>query len=159
MGKIIDCHVHVAAMTPGAWLHVGPIAENASLSLHALAAGVIAAHCGTRSAPFETDYFDEFVRLVHQYENLYGDTAALNLPMRTHAFDGIFKDDVVRSRIVHRSDWPVIAFPAPTRVGVSASVELMKEKNWMRRDMLIKQRFGFDEEYWQRAAKLLRIAD
>ena len=120
-------------------------------------ATVIAAHCGTRSAPFETDYFDEFVRLVHQYEKLYGDTAALNLPMRTHAFDGIFKDDVVKNRIVHGSDWPVISLPAPTRVGVSASLELMKEKNWMRRDVLIKQRLGFDEEYWHRAGKVLRL--
>jgi hypothetical protein len=32
----------------------------------------------------------------------------------------------------------------------------MKEKNWMRRDVLIKQRLGFDEAYWQRAAKVLR---
>src|SRR5690349_16993736 len=32
---------------------------------------VIAAHCGTKSAPFEQDYVDEFVKLVHQYENLY----------------------------------------------------------------------------------------
>lgn len=118
---------------------------------------VIAAHCGTRSAPFETDYFDQFVRLVHQYENLYGDTAALNLPMRTHAFDGIFKDDVVKSRILHGSDWPVISFPAPTRIGVLSSIELMKEKNWMRRDVLIKQRLGFDEDYWHRAAKVLRM--
>jgi predicted TIM-barrel fold metal-dependent hydrolase len=117
---------------------------------------VIAAHCGTRSAPFETDYFDQFVRMVHQHENLYGDTAALNLPMRTHAFDGIFKDEVVKSRILHGSDWPVIAFPAPTRIGVLASMELMKEKNWMRRDVLIKQRLGFDEDYWHRAAKVLR---
>ena len=118
---------------------------------------MIAAHCGTRSAPFETDYFDEFVRLVHQYENLYGDTAALNLPMRTHAFDGIFKDDVVKSRIVHGSDWPVISLPAPTRIGISASLEVMKEKNWMRRDVLIKQRLGFDEAYWHRAGKLMRM--
>jgi predicted TIM-barrel fold metal-dependent hydrolase len=118
---------------------------------------VIAAHCGTRSAPFETDYFDQFVRLVHQYENLFGDTAALNLPMRTHAFDGIFRDPVVKSRIVHGSDWPVIALPSPRRIGAHASIKLMKDKNWMRRDVRIKQALGFDEDYWQRAAKVLRL--
>jgi predicted TIM-barrel fold metal-dependent hydrolase len=118
---------------------------------------VIAAHCGTRSAPFEEDYLDEFVRMVHEHENLYGDTAALCLPMRTHAFDAIFKDDLVRSRIIHGSDWPVISLPLPLRIGLRASLELMHEKNWMRRDVLIKRRLGFDDAYWHRAAKVLRI--
>jgi predicted TIM-barrel fold metal-dependent hydrolase len=118
---------------------------------------VIAAHCGTKSAPFEIDHFDEFVKMVHQFENLYGDTAALNLPPRMHAFDGIFKDQVVKSRILHGSDWPVLALPSPKRIGASASMEVMREKNWMRRDVLIKQRLGFDEEYWHRAAKVLGI--
>ncbi len=116
---------------------------------------VIAAHCGTRSAPMEADYLDEFTRMVHEYENLYGDTAALCLPMRMHAFTGIMKDDLLRSRIVHGSDWPVISFPSPIRVGALASLELMHEKNWMRRDLLIKQRLGFDDDYWHRAAKIL----
>jgi predicted TIM-barrel fold metal-dependent hydrolase len=118
---------------------------------------VIAAHCGTRSTPFEVDYLQTFVELVRKYENLYGDTAALNLPARTHAFTTILTDPLVRQRIVHGSDWPIIAFPPPMRVGVLSSVELMKERNWMRRDVLIKQRLGFDQDYWERAAKVLRI--
>jgi predicted TIM-barrel fold metal-dependent hydrolase len=118
---------------------------------------VIAAHCGSRSTPFEPDYLDEFSRLVHQYENLYGDTAALCLPTRSHAFDAILKDPLVRSRVLHGSDWPVISLPSPTRLGIPATIELMREKNWMRRDVLIKQRLGFDQDYWHRAAKVLRL--
>jgi predicted TIM-barrel fold metal-dependent hydrolase len=112
---------------------------------------VIAAHCGTRSAPFETDYLDEFIRMVHEHENLYGDTAALCIPMRSHAFKRILNDDLVRSRVVHGSDWPVISIPPITSIG------LWKEKNWLRRDVMIKTRLGFDEDYWHRAAKVLRL--
>jgi predicted TIM-barrel fold metal-dependent hydrolase len=118
---------------------------------------VIAAHCGSRSTPFERDYLAEFSRLLHRYENLYGDTAALCLPTRAHAFDTILKDPLVRSRVLHGSDWPVISLPSPTRLGISATIELMHEKNWMRRDVLIKRRLGFDQDYWHRAAKVLRL--
>jgi len=52
---------------------------------------VIAAHCGTRSAPFEPDYYQGFLKLLHKYENLYGDTAALNLPARMSVYGELLK--------------------------------------------------------------------
>ena len=33
------------------------------------------------------------------------------------------------------------------------------EPNWIRRDVLIKKRLGFDEAYWNRAGEILRIRD
>jgi hypothetical protein len=33
----------------------------------------------------------------------------------------------------------------------------MDESNWMRRDVLIKQRLGLESDYWQRAGKILRL--
>ncbi len=96
--------------------------------------------------------------MVNQYGNLFGDTAALCLPTRKYAIDAILKDSLVASRLLHGSDWPVIALPPPTHLGVSASIELMREKNWMRRDVLIKQRWGFGDDYWHRAAKVLRLS-
>ncbi|HEY8666557.1 MAG TPA: amidohydrolase family protein [Tepidisphaeraceae bacterium] len=119
---------------------------------------VIAAHCGTRSKPGETSYLQEFVQLAHRYENFYGDTSALNLPARWYAFDTILKDKVVRDKLVHGSDWPIISLPSPSRVGWSNVWELMAEANWMRRDVLIKRQLAFDDAYWHRAATLLRIA-
>ena len=38
-------------------------------------------------------------------------------------------------------------------------MQLMFEPNWIRRDMLIKQRLGFDAEYWHRAGKILRVGE
>jgi uncharacterized protein len=117
---------------------------------------VIAAHCGTRSSPFEADYFDEFVTLVRRYENLYGDTAALSLPLRMHPYDTLINDPLVRTRVVHGSDWPILPLP-PLRLGAADVMHLMAEKNWLRRDVLIKQHLGFGRDYWERGAKLLRL--
>lgn len=118
---------------------------------------LIGAHCGTRSSPLERDWVNEFVDMIHRYENFYGDTAALCLPARTHAFPRIFKDPLLESRILHGSDWPIIAFPPPFQLGPWSALKLMRERNWMRRDVLIKQKLGFDQAYWERAGKLLRI--
>jgi predicted TIM-barrel fold metal-dependent hydrolase len=120
---------------------------------------VIAAHCGTRSAPGEVDYVPEFVRMAHRYEHFYGDTSALNLPTRSYAYESILKDRVVREKLVHGSDWPIPVIPPVMDLGLGGSLAVMGEKNWMRRDVLIKERLGFDEAYWQRAATVLRLGD
>jgi uncharacterized protein (DUF2249 family) len=37
--------------------------------------------------------------------------------------------------------------------------EMFHEPNWLRRDIQIKKRLGFNQEYWQRGAKVLRLAE
>jgi predicted TIM-barrel fold metal-dependent hydrolase len=118
---------------------------------------VIAAHCGTRSRPRETDYLPTFLRMARENENLYGDTAALNVPTRSYAFKKLLADDTARQRLVHGSDWPIAVIP-PAQLGVTKSVKLIAaERNWLRRDVLVKQALGFDDDYWNRAAKILRL--
>jgi hypothetical protein len=60
---------------------------------------------------------------------------------------------------VHGSDWPILPVPPLRRLGVGGSVAAWRERNWLRRDVLIKQKIGFDDAYWHRAAKVLRAAD
>lgn len=125
-----------------------------TLLLPAIKAGVniIAAHCGTKSAPGERSYLPEWSRLARDHEHFYGDTSALNLPTRSYAYDTILNDPTLRSKLVHGSDWPVIPIP-PLR-----QLTAWAEPNWLRRDILIKQRLGLTEDaYWRRAAKILRL--
>jgi predicted TIM-barrel fold metal-dependent hydrolase len=117
---------------------------------------IIAAHCGTHSAPGETSYLPQFMQLARDHEHFYGDTAALNLPTRWYAYRTIMADPVVSRKLVHGSDWPIPAFPSPWHHGILTSRKLMQEKNWMRRDILIKKAWGLDDAYWHRAATLLR---
>ena len=42
------------------------------------------------------------------------------------------------------------------RLGWRRALRLLREKNWVRRDALVKRELGFDEAYWHRAATLLR---
>jgi len=118
---------------------------------------VIAAHCGTKSAPFEEDYVEEFVRMARDHEHFYGDTAALNLPTRSHVYTQLLEHPDMMKKVMHGSDWPVIPIPPVTRLGLGATADLLHEKNWLRRDVLIKERLGFGKEYWERAAKVLRL--
>ena len=116
---------------------------------------VIAAHCGTRDRAGSPDYVPTFMRLAREYEHLYGDTAALNLPNRSYAYQSLLADHEVRQKLVHGSDWPILPVP-PLQLGWRKAARLLfQEKNWLRRDVRIKQELGFDEAYWHRAATLL----
>jgi len=118
---------------------------------------VIGAHCGTRGMPWQGGYLAQFIRLAREYERFYGDTAALNLPARWYAWRRLLEDEQIRRKLVHGSDWPIMPLPPPARLGWGPAWRLMGERNWMRRDVLIKQKMGLDEAYWQRAGKILRL--
>lgn len=118
---------------------------------------VIAAHCGTRARPFDTDYLPTFLRFARTHERFFGDTSALNLPTRSYAYRSILEDETIRKKLVHGSDWPIMPIP-PLRLGWRKAARLLaQEGNWLRRDVLIKQALGFDDDYWHRGATLLRM--
>ena len=117
---------------------------------------VIMAHCGTKSFYGESCHVDSFMRMAHEWEHCYGDTSALNLPTRSYGWRRLLEDDVVRDKLVHGSDWPILPLPPLRRVGLAGALSLLREKNWMKRDALVKQRLGLEGEYWTRAARLLR---
>ena len=118
---------------------------------------VIAAHCGTRSIGAETDYLPTFIRMAKDHERFFGDTAALCLPTRSYALPTLLADRVVCGKLVHGSDWPIPCIPPATILGLRASLALMTDRNWMRRDVAAKKMLGFDDAYFHRAASLLRL--
>ncbi|HYO11359.1 MAG TPA: amidohydrolase family protein [Tepidisphaeraceae bacterium] len=118
---------------------------------------VIMAHCGTRSTARDKDYLPAFVRLAREFEHCYGDTAALSLPTRSYAYDVILSDALVRQKLVHGSDWPILPVPPAMHVRLIDGLRLWRQRNWLKRDVLIKREIGFDDAYWQRAAKVLRL--
>lgn len=138
---------------------IRPDVADPKLLVPALQRGVtvIAAHCGTRSTPWEVDYVPQWARLAREHEHFYGDTAALDLPARSYAYRTILEDPRLREKLVHGSDWPIISIP-PLRVGAQEAFELWTEENWMRRDVLTKEKLGMDRAYWERGAKVLGIA-
>jgi len=118
---------------------------------------IIAAHCGTKSAPWNEDFLPNWCKLAREHEHFYGDTSALNLPTRSYAYRTVTKDPILRSKLVHGSDWPIIPVPPARSIGWGVGWKLWKESNWMRRDVLIKEKLELEDDYWQRAAKILRL--
>ena len=139
--------------------NLDPEVMDPALLLPAVQRGVtvIAAHCGTRSEPSETDYLPTFMRMARDHEHFYGDTAALCLPTRSYAFEPLLRDRIVRNKLVHGSDWPIISLPPLLPLGIRESWRLMADRNWMRRDIAIKRKLGFDDAYFYRAGKILKL--
>lgn len=119
---------------------------------------VIAAHCGTRSMSTDPDHLPKFLRMAHEHERLYGDTSALNLPTRSYAWKHVLEDKVVREKLVHGSDWPILPVPPLWQLGWGGAMSAWREMNWLRRDVIIKERMGLDDAYWQRAARVLGVS-
>jgi predicted TIM-barrel fold metal-dependent hydrolase len=118
---------------------------------------VILAHCGTRSTFTETDHYEAFARLVKEYEHAWGDTSALLLPTRWSGLTRAAEDEAVRAKLLHGSDWPILPLPLPHAMSTRATLDALAERNWVRRDILIKQQLGMGEDYWGRAARVLGL--
>jgi predicted TIM-barrel fold metal-dependent hydrolase len=154
-GLPLLCHTGGEKSLP----QLAPEPADPMLLLEALRRGVtvIMAHCATRSVPSETCYVDVFMRLAREFANCFGDTSALNLPTRSYAYRKLFDNPDVLDKLVHGSDWPILALPPVTRLGIDAATEALLDDNWMRRDLWIKRKLGFDDEYFRRASKVLRL--
>jgi hypothetical protein len=138
---------------------INPDVADPMLLVPALKLGVrvIAAHCGTRSMPWNSSFLPQWVQLAREYEDFYGDTSALNLPSRSYAYDTILADAQLRAKLVHGSDWPIMPVPPAHLLGIGRSLELLRDPNWLRRDIQIKRELGLDQAYWDRASTILRL--
>lgn len=121
---------------------------------------VIAAHCGTKSGAFDPDYFDDWIAMLRQFPNLYGDVSALvSLNRCTHLRDCLREE--ITPRILHGSDFPVPALGY--RIWLQGWIDrktfrrCQSVPNPLERDWQFKRALGFSEEMATRAAKLLRL--
>jgi hypothetical protein len=125
----------------------------------------IAAHSGTGMMLLDPDYFDVFTEMLAKYPNLYGDNsalAALNFRLRPSALRQLIAEPVA-SRILHGSDLPVPSSGFLTWAGgmLSTADYLASRRitNPLERDAWLKQKLGFGEATFTRAAGILRQPD
>src|ERR1043166_103510 len=69
---------------------------------------VIAAHCGTKSGAFDPDYFNDWVAMLREFPNLYGDISALVALNRCGHLRDCLREEIA-PRLLHGSDFPVPA--------------------------------------------------
>ena len=120
---------------------------------------VIAAHCGTKSGVFTTDYFRVFAEMIRRFPDLYGDTSAFNVPLRGRHIPECLREPLA-SRIIHGSDFPVPVHGhfAWLRgfLGWSDFRKWEKNPNILERDYGLKAAMGFAPQTFTRIWTLLR---
>jgi hypothetical protein len=120
---------------------------------------VIAAHCGTKSGLVDPDYFPTFVAMTRQYERLYGDNSAFNVPIRGRHIRECLVPPVA-DRIVHGSDYPVpiIGYWNCLRglLDWQTCRRLQQLDSALERDYQLKKAVGFSAATFTRAESLLR---
>jgi predicted TIM-barrel fold metal-dependent hydrolase len=122
---------------------------------------VIAAHCGTSSGAFDTNYFDAWAALLREFPNLYGDVSAMvSLNRCAHLPDCLRAE--IAPRIFHGSDFPVPVLGH--RLWLQGRLEhatfrrIQKLQNPLERDWQFKEALGFTEEARTRVTRVLRLA-
>ena len=119
---------------------------------------VIAAHAGTRSGAFDRDYFRDWVAMLDEFPNLYGDVSAMVSLNRCAHLRDCLRSEIV-PRIVHGSDFPVPVLGH--RLWLQGWIDqptfrrIQSVTNPLERDWQFKLALGFEEEDRQRVAALL----
>ncbi|WAC20633.1 amidohydrolase family protein [Luteolibacter sp. SL250] len=120
---------------------------------------IIAAHAASNSSLWDEDYFDVLVEMMRRHPNLYGDSSALNTPVRSSAFAKILHCDLA-DRFVHGSDFPVPVGTWYARmrglVDGPARAEAASIPNLIERDLRLKKSMGFPEGHFTRVGEILR---
>jgi predicted TIM-barrel fold metal-dependent hydrolase len=121
---------------------------------------VIGAHCATKSGPFDPDYFYDWVAMLAEFPNFYGDISALvSLNRCAHLRDCLRPE--IAPRIVHGSDFPVPVLGH--RMWLQGWIDWatlrrgQKIENALERDWFFKEALGFSEEVRTRVGTLLRL--
>jgi hypothetical protein len=121
---------------------------------------VIAAHCATRSGAFDHDYFDDWVEMLREFPNLYGDISAMvSLNRCGHLRDCLRPE--IAPRILHGSDFPVPVLGH--RMWLQGGIDRVAFRrcqsipNSLERDWEFKRALGFTDEIATRPADLLRL--
>jgi predicted TIM-barrel fold metal-dependent hydrolase len=121
---------------------------------------VIAAHCATKSGAFDPDYFDDWVAMLREFPNLYGDISALVALNRCGHLRDCLQGEVL-PRILHGSDFPVPVLGH--RMWLQGWIDRATFRrcqaipNSLERDWQFKRALGFPDETATRAGKLLRL--
>ena len=126
----------------------------------ALDAGVtvIAAHCGMNMFLHEPSYFNEWCDMALEYENFYGDTAALPLVTRVGKIKKIIKNSSLCSKMIYGSDFPTM--PSPHwcwQFGYRKIRNFCEIRNPFERNAEMIRKLGFPDEIFTRGEKVIRI--
>jgi uncharacterized protein len=120
---------------------------------------VIAAHCGTAGGRRLTGHLHQWLGMLEEYPNLYGDLSAMVSPARLPFASRILEHPLARERVLLGSDYPVPITPLllPRKLGPARAVRIQRIRNPLQRNLEALRALGMPEEAEARAWRILRI--
>ena len=120
---------------------------------------IVACHAGTGWETDSPDQLPEFVNLLQRYPKLWGDTAVLGTAGRVRDFMRLLKDPLVRGRLLHGSDFPFPVAPSAfaAHIGTEAAGRIDREKNWLKKDLDLKEALQIGLASAQRAYEFAKL--
>lgn len=120
---------------------------------------VIAAHCGSKSTPFEKCYYKNWEKMALEYEHFYGDISAFGLPARVRLFKKIKKSQAVQDKMLYGSDIPVPIVSAAffPHMGLRKALQLQFEKNPFERNYQTMKHINICDKIFHRAADIIKF--
>jgi hypothetical protein len=156
LGLVLMCHTGPERALPCA----GPASCGAEGLELPLAEGltVIAAHAATGTPLEGSRSFDDLARLMAKYERLYADTSAVAQALRWRWLGRLAGHELVRSRLLHGSDYPVPVTTLPWGVlSLREWWRVRRLRSRFARDFAVKEAAGYGRESALRAARVLGI--
>jgi hypothetical protein len=118
---------------------------------------VVACH-GATSLPWEwPKTLPEYLKMLREYPNLWGDTAGLAWLVRSRDFRRLLRDALAVERLVHGSDFPVPphAWPFLPEIGWAGLRRIQRIQNPLTKDLALKTLLGVGRASAERAYRLV----
>ena len=127
----------------------------------ALEAGVtvIAAHCGVHLFLHEPSYFGAWAKMAKEYPNFHGDLSAFPIMTRVRYARRVFRDEVLRRKVLYGSDFP--AMPSPLwcwQLGLKKMFCYRRIRNPLERNLTVMRALGMPDEVFGNATSVFNIS-
>ncbi|HOC92021.1 MAG TPA: amidohydrolase family protein [bacterium] len=118
---------------------------------------VIAAHAGTSGIGHPIEYFDDYLAMLDEYPNLWGDLGAVTGITRFKYIPAMLAREGFTGRCLQATDYPAPPIPAlfVRSVGVRRALGLSMRRNIFDKDVELKRALGFPDDILYNAAGLL----
>lgn len=118
---------------------------------------VIACHCGTGWQTDHPDMLPDFLEMLRQHKNLWGDTSVLGSAGRVRDFQRLLADHEASERLLHGSDFPFPASPLAFAdiLGAKQAARLQAIENSLEQDLALKVALKIGRTSAERAYRLI----
>ena len=118
---------------------------------------VVACHCGTGWPTDPVDMLPDFLAMVREYKNFWGDTSILGSAGRVRDMSRLLADNEAKERLLHGSDFPFPATPLTFAgaLGVKKAARLQAIENLIEQDYALKDALGIGRASAERAYRLI----